>query len=268
MKTLFLFLLAGTLAFSQTAVKRQNDGTLKCTSAGASGTAYTCTTSPSFTPAAGDTVTFCPDVANTASATLNVNSTSARTIKKQQGASNLVANDLQASPACVLLVLDQTPTNWILSTPNGNGGSAQPCAFGSSANFNPATNLDWVMGTDGLNANGASSTIITSSAASIKYYCTMLSAGTLTKLVANISAAPGAALSWVITVWYAATGTAATNITGASATSITCTITGTTALECSDVAHSQAYALGDTFTILWVASSSSVASMVPLAAIQ
>jgi hypothetical protein len=68
----------------------------KCSAASASGTAYTCSTSPSFTPAAKDEILFQADVASTGSATLNVNSSSAATIKKQGGGTNLVANDLLA----------------------------------------------------------------------------------------------------------------------------------------------------------------------------
>src|SRR6266446_5640035 len=46
---------------------------LDCAAASGSGTAYTCTTSPTFVPADGDAVLFEADVANTGAATLNVN---------------------------------------------------------------------------------------------------------------------------------------------------------------------------------------------------
>jgi hypothetical protein len=97
---------------------------LACSAASASGTAYACSTSPTFTPAAGDTLIFLPDVANTASATLSVNGQSAKPLKKQAGAAGLVANDLLASPAPYLLIYDGV--NWDLQGPTGNagGGSA------------------------------------------------------------------------------------------------------------------------------------------------
>jgi hypothetical protein len=83
---------------------------LACSAASASGTAYACSTSPTFTPAAGDTLIFLPDIANTASATLSVNGQSAKPLKKQAGAAGLVANDLLASPAPYLLIYDGV--NW------------------------------------------------------------------------------------------------------------------------------------------------------------
>ena len=61
-----------------------------------SGSAYTCSTSPSFTPAAGDRIQFKADVASTGSATLAVNGASAATFKKWGATSNIVAGDLQA----------------------------------------------------------------------------------------------------------------------------------------------------------------------------
>jgi hypothetical protein len=67
-----------------------------CAAASASGTAYTCTSSPTFTPVAGDHIQFKADVANTGSATLAVNGATAATIKKWGGSGNLIANDLLA----------------------------------------------------------------------------------------------------------------------------------------------------------------------------
>lgn len=93
---------------------------LTCTSAGASGTAYACSTSPTFTPAAKDSIVFCPDVANTGAATLVVNSQSGTpAIQKRQGQAALVANDLRASPAgCTLLTFDGA--NWQMQGQVGN----------------------------------------------------------------------------------------------------------------------------------------------------
>lgn len=66
-----------------------------CVAASASGTAYTCTTSPTFTPATGDSVSLECDVPNTGSATLAVNGASAATIKKW-GNTNWGPNDCLA----------------------------------------------------------------------------------------------------------------------------------------------------------------------------
>lgn len=94
---------------------------LQCAAASGSGTAYTCTTSPSFTPADGDAILFEADVANTGSATLNVNSSSAATIKKQGGGTNLAANDLLAGQD-TLLIYDGT--NWQMQGQVGNANGA------------------------------------------------------------------------------------------------------------------------------------------------
>jgi hypothetical protein len=66
----------------------------QCVAASNSGTAYTCSTVPTFVPASGSHVRLKVDIANTGSATLAVNGTSAATIKKLGGASNLSASDL------------------------------------------------------------------------------------------------------------------------------------------------------------------------------
>lgn len=90
---------------------------LTCAAASASGTAYTCTTAPAFTPASGDTIMFKADVANTGAATLNVNASSAAPVKKQGGGTALIANDLLASQN-TWLVYDGT--NWQMQGQAGN----------------------------------------------------------------------------------------------------------------------------------------------------
>jgi len=77
-----------------------------CSAASGSGTAYTCTTTPSFTPATGDHIQFKADVANTGGATLAVNGATAASIKKWGGGTNLIADDLLAG-------------NWISATFDG-----------------------------------------------------------------------------------------------------------------------------------------------------
>lgn len=129
---------------------------LVCAAGSGSGTAYTCATSPTFTPAAGDIIIFLPDVANTASATLSVNGQGAKPLKKQAGAANLIANDLLASPAPYLMTYDGT--RWDMQSQTGNvagGGTASwpsglPYWIGRSGGPPPSstiTNNNWVGGT-------------------------------------------------------------------------------------------------------------------------
>jgi hypothetical protein len=97
--------------------------TLTCAAASASGTAYTCTTSPTFTPVDGDVILFQADVANTGAATLNVNSSSAAPIKKQGGGTALIANDFLASQDSLM---EFDGVNWQMQGQPGNaagGGS-------------------------------------------------------------------------------------------------------------------------------------------------
>jgi hypothetical protein len=91
-----------------------------CVAASASGTAYACTTSPTFTPAANDAIYFKADVANTGAATLSVNSSSAAGVKKQGGGTALIANDLLAAQWS-LLIFDGT--NWQMQGQTGNVAS-------------------------------------------------------------------------------------------------------------------------------------------------
>ena len=95
---------------------------LGCVAASGSGTTYTCTTAPAFTPAAGDELVFKADVANTGAATLNVNGGGARSVRKQGGSTGLAANDLLAGQ-WVGLIFDGT--NWQMQGQTGNaaGGS-------------------------------------------------------------------------------------------------------------------------------------------------
>src|SRR5579859_5490774 len=110
---------------------------LQCAAASGSGTAYTCTTSPSFTPADGDYILFEADVANTGSATLAVNGATAATIKKQGGGTNLVANDMLAGQD-VLIIFDGT--FWQMQGQIGNALAplASPTFTGTPAAPTPA----------------------------------------------------------------------------------------------------------------------------------
>jgi hypothetical protein len=105
-----------------------------CVAASGSGTAYTCVTSPTFTPATGDHIQFKADVANTGSATLAVNGASAATIKKWGGAGTLIANDLLAGH-WISATFDGT--YWQLEGQLGNsglsGGSSYAVPYQSAA---------------------------------------------------------------------------------------------------------------------------------------
>lgn len=80
---------------------------MSCVAASGSGTTYTCTTAPTFVPAAGDMIFFEADVANTGAAVLNVNGSGAVSIKKQGGSVLLAANDFLAGQE-VILIFDGT----------------------------------------------------------------------------------------------------------------------------------------------------------------
>lgn len=96
---------------------------LQCVAASGSGTAYTCSTVPRFTPAARDLIQFKADVANTGPATLNVNGTAAKNVLKQGGGTPLVANDFLAGQ-WVQLIYDGT--QWQMQ---GQAGSISTLMF-------------------------------------------------------------------------------------------------------------------------------------------
>jgi hypothetical protein len=78
------------------ATSHNHSAIANCVAASGSGTAYTCSTAPTFTPASGDHIQFKADVANTGAATLAVNGATAASIYKWGNSSALVANDLLA----------------------------------------------------------------------------------------------------------------------------------------------------------------------------
>src|SRR5208283_2365120 len=93
-----------------------------CDDTSGSATAQSCTTTPSFTPAAGECVIYSTATANTGSLTLNVNGLGAKNVRKWMGASILTAGDMPANQQ-VLTCYDGT--NWEVSTiGNAPGGLA------------------------------------------------------------------------------------------------------------------------------------------------
>jgi hypothetical protein len=93
-----------------------------CIAANGSGTAYTCSTAPTFTPASGDHIQFKADVANTGAATLSVNGATAASIKKWGASSALVANDLLAGH---WISATYDGTYWQLEGQLGNANATQ-----------------------------------------------------------------------------------------------------------------------------------------------
>lgn len=87
-----------------------------------SGNAYTCTTTPGFTPAAGDTISINFNAANTGSATLAVNGASAATLMKWGNSSALAANDVLAGH---WISATYDGTYWQLEGQLGNANATQ-----------------------------------------------------------------------------------------------------------------------------------------------
>jgi len=115
--------LIATNASGQPAAATAHNGSVPrtCTTTN-SGNVYSCTTSPSFTPAAGDSISIDFNVANTGSATLAVNGASAATIKKWGNSSNLAANDV-LSGHWINATFDGT--YWQLEGQLGNANATQ-----------------------------------------------------------------------------------------------------------------------------------------------
>lgn len=94
-----------------------------CSAASASPTAYTCTTSPSFTPADQDIVLFEADVASAATPTIQVNGSTVGPTKKGGGATALVANDFLAGGH---YLIQWDGTNWqVLGQTGGPTNTSQ-----------------------------------------------------------------------------------------------------------------------------------------------
>jgi hypothetical protein len=79
-----------------TAATAHNESAPRTCTTTNSGNAYSCSTSPTFTPAAGDSISIDFNAVNTGSATLAVNGAAAATIKKWGNSSSLASNDVLA----------------------------------------------------------------------------------------------------------------------------------------------------------------------------
>lgn len=103
-------------------------GVLNCIAASGSGTAYTCTTNPSFTPAAGNVVLFVADVISGAAPTLAVNGSTALPITTIN-LTALTVGALAVGSACLMY---DDATHWQMLCIN----PGSPNAIGST---NPST---------------------------------------------------------------------------------------------------------------------------------
>jgi hypothetical protein len=104
------------------ATSHNHSAIANCIAASGSGTAYTCSTAPSFTPASGDHIQFKADVANTGAATLAVNGATAASIYKWGNSATLVANDLLAGH---WISATYDGSHWQLEGQLGNANATQ-----------------------------------------------------------------------------------------------------------------------------------------------
>jgi hypothetical protein len=100
-----------------------------CLDSSGSGTAQSCTTSPPFTPAAGDQIIYKTTTTNTGDVTTNVNSSSAAHFRKWQSAA-LAAGDLVAG---VYVLATYDGTYWQVGGNIGNAPSGGTSAIASGA---------------------------------------------------------------------------------------------------------------------------------------
>jgi hypothetical protein len=180
---------------------------LTCAAASASGTTYTCTTSPTFTPADGDIILFQADVANTGAMTLNVNSSSAAPVKKQGGGTALVANDFLAGQDNLM---EYDGVNWQMQGQTGN--AAGGAATGNSVvNITPVTVAASVTTTQTLQELSLAAGYLNSTTQPwiIRgggYYSSAATAPTLT-FAAKLCTVSGCGSGTVVTIFSVVTGT-------------------------------------------------------------
>ncbi|HEY6343604.1 MAG TPA: hypothetical protein VIY49_19070 [Bryobacteraceae bacterium] len=133
---------------------------LKCADTSGSGTAQSCNTSPSFTPAAGDAIIYQTTTANTGDVTTNVNSLGAKHIRKWLGSSTLAAGDL---PANVPVSMVYDGTFWEIMTignaPSGGGGSGPCTTTANSLQYNSGGSFgctaEWTYSSPAISTNSS-----------------------------------------------------------------------------------------------------------------
>lgn len=193
---------------------------LSCPDTSGSATAQVCNTSPTFTPAASDTIVYKTTTVNTGSLTINVNSLGAKTVKKWQGASALALGDLPANTP-VLMTYDGT--NWevasIGNAPSGGGGVTSVGGTAPVASSGGTTPSISITGAAGQVLAGAGPAFTATPAL-----------GTDNSVAGTLTLANSAANAH--TVW--SSGATTTNTIAGFATVpttghiVTCTVTGTT----------------------------------------
>jgi hypothetical protein len=98
-----------------------------CADSSGSGTAQSCTTSPSFTPASGDQILYSTTTNNSGDVTVNVNSLGAKHIRKWSASAVLASGDLVAN---VPITLIYDGTFWEIPTignaPSGGSSTGPP----------------------------------------------------------------------------------------------------------------------------------------------
>lgn len=108
-------------------------GPRNCNDTSGSGTAQSCSTTPTFTPGAGDEIIYQTTTQNTGDVTVAVNGAAAAHVRKWQGASVLAAGDLKAN---VPTPMTFDGTFWEISTignaPAGSGVSSITAGCGLS----------------------------------------------------------------------------------------------------------------------------------------
>ncbi len=115
-------LLATNASSQPTAATAHNESAPRSCTTTNSGNAYSCSASPAFTPAAGDSISIDFNAANTGSATLAVNGAAAATIKKWGNSSSLAANDVLAGH---WISATYDGTYWQLEGQLGNANATQ-----------------------------------------------------------------------------------------------------------------------------------------------
>ncbi len=192
-----------------------------CAAASASGSAYTCSTTPTFAPAAQDEILFKADVANTGAATLNVNGSTAAPIVKLGGTAALAQSDV-ASGQWTVLIYDGT--NWQMQGQSANSSAGD--FSGTLAIANGGTNATTAAGALtnlGAAASGANNDItslaaLTSVTSAVNFSNSGSSFAGNAATATTASSVPYSGLTGTVPTWNQ-------NTTGTAA-SITGTITG------------------------------------------
>lgn len=180
-----------------------NAAIMECLDSSGSGTAQSCSTSPAFTPAAGDTIVYMTTTTNTGDMTVNVNSSSAIHVRKWQKASVLASGDLVAG---VYVGLTYDGAYWEIG---GNIGNA-PSGGGGVSN----TTVSVSSGTQGANSCSSGTTV------------TMTGLTTSMPLLEGYSSDPTAITGWgssggmVFQAWVSAANTATWKVCNQTSASV------------------------------------------------